>query len=171
MPSGLQQVLRTVGSLWFAAVIMTLLMASMASATVFESINGTEMALADFYYAPWFEVLLILFALNVLAAALAPGIGVAVGAAIALGGFLVLPARRQKAVEAFEASVRSTRDAVLAATRETVAAEAERASAAVLDAFTPFHDFYESRRRSLAEVRAEVAGLREATAALRADLG
>jgi len=107
----------------------------------------------------------------VLAAALAPGIGVAVGAAIALGGFLILPARRQKAIEAFEASVRSTRDAVLAATREAVATEAERASAAVLDAFTPFHDFYESRKRGLAGVREEAAALREATAALQAELG
>lgn len=85
------------------------------------------------------------------------GIGLALAAAAALGGFFILPARRQKAVEGFEAGVRATRDAVLTAVREAVAAESERAAAAVLDAFAPFHDFYESRHRSLTEFR-EMAG-------------
>jgi hypothetical protein len=90
-------------------------------------------------------------------------VGFAVAAGVALGGFLVLPARRQQAVERFERGVRATRDALLAAVRNAIGAEADRAAAAVLDAFAPFHDFYESRRRgfealgrSAAELKVEV---------------
>ena len=68
MPPWFHQFLRTVGSLWFAAVLMALLMAAMGSATVFESTYGTEKALADFYLAPWFKLLLVLLAVNILAA-------------------------------------------------------------------------------------------------------
>jgi hypothetical protein len=59
---------------------------------------------------------------------------------------------------------------VLAAVREAVASEATRAAAAVLDAFAPFHDFYESRRRKLGDVRAEAATLREDVGAFQASL-
>jgi len=98
------------------------------------------------------------------------GIGLALAAAAALGGFFILPARRQKAVEGFEDGVRATRDAVLAAVREAVASEADRAAAAVLDAFAPFHDFYESRHRSLEEFRQEAQRLRSEAMELQASL-
>ncbi len=98
------------------------------------------------------------------------GIGLALAAAAALGGFFILPARRQKAVEGFEAGVRATRDAVLTAVREAVAAEAERAAAAVLDAFAPFHDFYESRHRSLTEFREIARKLRSEVTEFQATL-
>lgn len=62
------RLLRAAGSLWFAAVIMMLLLVAMACATVFESAHGTEQALAVFYKAWWFQALLGLLALNVLAA-------------------------------------------------------------------------------------------------------
>ncbi|MHC4667377.1 MAG: dynamin family protein [Planctomycetota bacterium] len=105
-----------------------------------------------------------------LGATVVGGIGVALAAAVALGGFFILPARRQKAVEGFEEGVRSTRDAVLAALREAVAAEADRTAAAVLDAFAPFHDFYQSRHRSLEETRHEAGRLREEVATFQASL-
>ena len=97
-------------------------------------------------------------------------VGLLLAAALAVGGFLILPARRQRAVEGFEESVRATREAVLAAVREAIAAEADRAAAAVLDAFAPFHDFYESRRRSLEEARRQAADLREEAARFQASL-
>ncbi|MHC4957193.1 MAG: dynamin family protein [Planctomycetota bacterium] len=106
----------------------------------------------------------------VLAAVVAPLAGIAVGAALAVGGFFILPARRQKAVERFEEGVRRARDAVLAAVREAIATEADRAAAAVLDAFTPFSDFYEGRRRALEGVRGDAKGLREEVAVLMASL-
>ena len=59
---------RAVGSLWFAAVLLMLCLVAMALATVFESIHGTERALHEFYRARWFELLLWLLGLNVLAA-------------------------------------------------------------------------------------------------------
>ena len=61
-------IVRSCGSLWFAAVLLMLLMVAMACATVFESTHGTERALAVFYHSRWFELLLGLLAVNVLAA-------------------------------------------------------------------------------------------------------
>jgi hypothetical protein len=98
------------------------------------------------------------------------GVGLALAGVIALGGFLILPARRQKAVEHFEEGVRATRDAVLEAVRDAIATEADRAAAAVLDAFTPFRDFYESRRRNLATIREDAGSLRVEVGALQTDL-
>lgn len=96
-----------------------------------------------------------------LGASLAGFVGLAVAAGIALRGFLVLPARRQQAVVRFEEGVRSTRDALLAAVRGAVAAEADRAAAAVLDAFAPFHDFYESRRKGFEALRGRALELKD----------
>ena len=72
-PAGAGQiraVLDTIGSLWFAAVLMMLLLVGMASATVFESMHSTELALAFFYKSWWFVLLLALLAVNVLASLL-----------------------------------------------------------------------------------------------------
>jgi hypothetical protein len=98
------------------------------------------------------------------------GVGLFLALGVALGGFLILPARRQRALEGFERGVRTTRDAVLAAVREAVGAEADRAAAAVLDGFAPFHDFYESRRRSLGTVRGRTQELREEVQRFQAGL-
>lgn len=66
----LRLILRTVGSLWFAAVLLTLLLVAMACATVFESTHGSERALATFYRSWWFKTLLALLCVNVTAALL-----------------------------------------------------------------------------------------------------
>jgi hypothetical protein len=97
-------------------------------------------------------------------------VGLAVAAGVALRGFLVLPARRQQAVVRFEEGVRATRDALLAAVRDAVAAEADRASAAVLDAFAPFHDFYRSRRQGFETLRGGALGLKEEVERFQASL-
>jgi len=65
---GPQSFLRVLGSLWFAVVLLVLLLVAMACATVFESRNGTDMALGVFYRSRWFEGLMALLAANVLAA-------------------------------------------------------------------------------------------------------
>ena len=62
--------LRALGSLWFAAVLMVSLMVGMGFATVFESTWGPERTLAEFYRAPWFEALLVLIAINLVCAVL-----------------------------------------------------------------------------------------------------
>lgn len=64
----MRSVLQVVGSLWFAAVLLVLLMVAMGSATLFESRHGTEQALAVFYRSSWFRGLLVLVAANILAA-------------------------------------------------------------------------------------------------------
>ena len=86
-------------------------------------------------------------------------VGLALAAGVALGGFFILPGRRLRAVESFEDGVRTTRQATLGALREAVSTEAQRSTGAVLDAFAPFGDFYESRRRALQSVRGEAEEL------------
>ena len=97
-------------------------------------------------------------------------VGVLLAVAAAAGGFFMLPARRQKAIEGFETGVRATRDAVLDAVRDAIGSEADRAAAAVLDAFAPFHDFYEMRRRGYAEQRSAARSLRDELRAMRESL-
>jgi hypothetical protein len=67
----IRSILRAIGSLWFASVLLMLLLVAMACATVYESTNGTDQALAAFYRSVWFEVLLYLVCINVAAAVLA----------------------------------------------------------------------------------------------------
>jgi ribosome biogenesis GTPase A len=97
-------------------------------------------------------------------------VGVLLAAATAVGGFFILPARRQKAIEGFEAGVRATREAVLDAVRSAVGAEADRAATAVLDAFAPFHDFYENRRRKLTDQAAAAKLLRSEVTTFQEEL-
>lgn len=61
----------SIGSLWFAGVLLVLLLVAMACATVVESEHGADRALSGFYHAWWFRTLLALLAVNVLAATLA----------------------------------------------------------------------------------------------------
>ncbi|MBI4716988.1 MAG: cytochrome c biogenesis protein ResB [Planctomycetes bacterium] len=68
LPEGRRTWLRLAGSLWFAAVIMVLLLVAMAFATVYESSHGTDAVQSAFYKTWWFETLLALLALNVTAA-------------------------------------------------------------------------------------------------------
>lgn len=60
--------LGAVGSLRFAAVVLMLLLVSMACATLYESMHGTEQALAACYRSWWFALLLVLLAAGVAAA-------------------------------------------------------------------------------------------------------
>lgn len=62
--------LRAVGSLWFAGVLLVLLLVAMACATVFESLHGSERALGEFYHSWWFRLLLAGLGVNALAAIL-----------------------------------------------------------------------------------------------------
>ncbi len=62
------RILRAIGSLWFAAVLLVLVLLALASATVYESMRSTEHALSVYYRAPWFTFLLALLAINVLVA-------------------------------------------------------------------------------------------------------
>jgi hypothetical protein len=63
-----RHLLVALGSRWFAALLPMLLLVAMACATVFESLHGTEQALGHFYKSRWFELLLVLMGVSVLAA-------------------------------------------------------------------------------------------------------
>jgi len=60
----LRAIFRGMGSLWLGGVLLVLILVAMACATVFESMAGTEQALATFYWSWWFKVLLGLLAIN-----------------------------------------------------------------------------------------------------------
>lgn len=81
---GVTSLLRAVGSLWFAALLLAVLGVCMAAATIIESRSGTEQALASVYHAEWFRMLLGLLAINLLAAVLSRPIWVR-----RQGGFLL----------------------------------------------------------------------------------
>ena len=61
-------VVRGIGSLWFGAALLVLVLVAMACATVYESWHGTEAAMVAFYRAWWFQGLALLLAVNVAAA-------------------------------------------------------------------------------------------------------
>ncbi len=63
--TGSRRIIRTVASLWFAALLLVLLLVAMACATVFESTRGSQQALAFFYRSWWFQMLLGLLGVNV----------------------------------------------------------------------------------------------------------
>jgi len=56
---------------WLAAVLLMLILVAMAYATTYEVEYGSQAALAEFYQAAWFQSLLLLFGINLLAAMLA----------------------------------------------------------------------------------------------------
>lgn len=66
----LRSILRAFGSLWFAAVLLVLVLVGMACATVFEAARGAEQALEIFYRSWWFETMLALLAVNLTASVL-----------------------------------------------------------------------------------------------------
>ena len=68
--TGSNLILRSVASLWFAALLLVLLLVAMACATVFESMRGSQQALAFFYRSWWFQMLLGLLGVNVAGAML-----------------------------------------------------------------------------------------------------
>jgi len=68
MPNSLRTLFQITGSLWFAVILLVLLMIAMGCGTVFESRFGREQVMAVFYLSPWFKLLLLLFAWNVFAA-------------------------------------------------------------------------------------------------------
>lgn len=65
--------LQTIGSLWLAAALLVLIAVTMAAATIYETREGTDRALAVFYKSRWFGYLLALLAINLLAAFLVRG--------------------------------------------------------------------------------------------------
>ena len=69
--SSSRSILRAFGSVWLAAVLLMLILVAMAYATVYEVMHGSEAALTEFYGANWFQALLLLLGVNVLAALLA----------------------------------------------------------------------------------------------------
>ena len=68
--NAIRPILRAAGSLWFAGLLLLLLLVAMACATVFESLHGSEWALRTFYGAWWFQALITLLCINVAAAVL-----------------------------------------------------------------------------------------------------
>jgi hypothetical protein len=67
----LRSTLQALGSLWLAAVLLMVILVAMAYATIYEVARGSQAALFEFYWADWFQLLMLLLAVNILAAMLA----------------------------------------------------------------------------------------------------
>ncbi|MEK7711343.1 MAG: cytochrome c biogenesis protein ResB [Planctomycetota bacterium] len=61
-------IVRFAASLWFGSVVLVLVLVALACATVYESMHGTEQALAVFYTSRWFQALLALLVIGVMVA-------------------------------------------------------------------------------------------------------
>ncbi len=85
------------GSMKISVVLLVLILLAMAAGTIVESARGTDVAARTVYYAPWFRVLLALFAANVAfsLADLWPWGGQRVGFVLAHGSMLVILAGAQ----------------------------------------------------------------------------
>jgi hypothetical protein len=66
----LDRLVRALGSLRLAVLVLGLLAAVLATATIYEARYGSRAAQRDIYEAPWFAALLVLLGVNVAAAAL-----------------------------------------------------------------------------------------------------
>lgn len=60
--------LQSLASIWFGAVLLVVLLVAMGFATVYESTHGTPRALSVFYGSSWFQALLALLGVNLIAA-------------------------------------------------------------------------------------------------------
>ncbi|MDO8631255.1 MAG: cytochrome c biogenesis protein ResB [Phycisphaerales bacterium] len=61
-------IVRFAASLWLGSVVLVLVLVALACATVYESMHGTERALAVFYTSRWFQALLALLVIGVMVA-------------------------------------------------------------------------------------------------------
>lgn len=63
-----RRLLQSLASIWFGAVLLVVLLVAMGFATVYESTHGTPQALSVFYGSSWFQALLALLGVNLIAA-------------------------------------------------------------------------------------------------------
>ncbi|MFL5491499.1 MAG: dynamin, partial [Gemmatimonadales bacterium] len=96
--------------------------------------------------------------------------GILLAAALAVGGFYVLPRKRRQSQRDFQRRVSELRSGLKDALTRQVHLELEQSSARINEAIGPYRRFVQSQQQRLNEARAELVATEDALLRLRAEV-
>jgi small GTP-binding protein len=96
--------------------------------------------------------------------------GIVLAAALAVGGFYILPRRRRQAQRDFQRRISELRARLKEALTRQVHLELEQSSARINEAIAPYRRFVQTQQQQLNEARGELVATEDALLRLRADL-
>jgi small GTP-binding protein len=96
--------------------------------------------------------------------------GILLAAALAVGGFYVLPRKRRQAERDFQRRIAQLRSGLKEALTRQVHLELEQSSGRINEAIAPYRRFVQSQQQRLNEARAELVATEDALLRLRADV-
>jgi uncharacterized protein HemX len=96
--------------------------------------------------------------------------GILLAAALAVGGFYVLPRKRRQSQRDFQRRISELRSGLKDALTRQVHLELEQSSARINEAIGPYRRFVQSQQQRLNEARAELVATEDALLRLRAEV-
>jgi small GTP-binding protein len=96
--------------------------------------------------------------------------GILLAAALAVGGFYILPRKRRQAQRDFQRRIAQLRSQLKEALTRQVHLELEQSTARINEAIAPYRRFVQSQQHQLNEARGELVATEDALLRLRADL-
>src|SRR5215208_1673947 len=96
--------------------------------------------------------------------------GILLAAALAVGGFYVLPRKRRQSQRDFQRRISELRSSLKDALTRQVHLELEQSSGRINEAIAPYRRFVQSQQQRLNEARAELVATEDALLRLRADV-
>jgi small GTP-binding protein len=96
--------------------------------------------------------------------------GILLAAALAVGGFYVLPRKRRQSQRDFQRRIAELRSALNQTLTRQVHLELEQSSARINEAIAPYRRFVQTQQQRLNEARAELVATEDALLRLRADI-
>jgi len=96
--------------------------------------------------------------------------GILLAAALAVGGFYVLPRKRRQSQRDFQRRISELRSGLKAALTRQVHLELEQSSARINEAIGPYRRFVQSQQQRLNEARSELVATEDALLRLRAEV-
>ena len=96
--------------------------------------------------------------------------GILLAAALAVGGFYVLPRKRRQSQRDFQRRISELRTGLKDALTRQVHLELEQSSARINEAIGPYRRFVQSQQQRLNEARAELVATEDALLRLRAEV-
>jgi small GTP-binding protein len=96
--------------------------------------------------------------------------GILLAAALAVGGFYILPRKRRQSQRDFQRRIASLRTQLKDALTRQVHLELEQSTARINEAIAPYRRFVQSQQQQLNEARAELVATEDALLRLRADI-
>jgi uncharacterized protein HemX len=96
--------------------------------------------------------------------------GILLAAALAVGGFYVLPRKRRQAQRDFQRRIAELRTRLKEALTRQVHLELEQSAGRINEAIAPYRRFVQSQQQQLNEARGELVATEDALLRLRADI-